>query len=103
MSQTQPNHDQADWSPPAPRMARKSAAWRHVASEVLAERQRFRRRPQEVIAESVSRRMGRPVTLKFVLEVEKKYGRPSSPGHRPDATRHSLRPIRIKNTNKPIA
>lgn len=88
---------------PPLKLSRRSAAWRHLASEVLAERQRFQRRDRKQIAGQVSVRMGFLVPYEFVREVEEKYGTPRSPGHRPDGTRHHLRPVRIKNTNRPTA
>lgn len=89
--------------PAAPRLKRGSAAWRHLASEVLAERERYPRRSDEDVAGNVSGRMGFRVEITFVREVEKRYGRPQTGGHRPDSTRHALRPARLKHTHNPFA
>ena len=68
--------------PAAPRLKRGSAAWRHLASEVLAERERYPRRSDEDVAGNVSGRMGFRVEITFVREVEKR----DTADRRPEAT-----------------
>ncbi|MGI8610498.1 MAG: hypothetical protein ACR2MY_14950 [Candidatus Dormibacteria bacterium] len=84
-------------------LPRGSAAWRHLASEVLAERQRYHRRPAKAIAAQVRNRTGLPVDARLVYEVEAIYGRPDTGTRTPDSTRHAIRPVRLKNTHNPFS
>jgi hypothetical protein len=87
---------------PQPRFSRGSPQWRYLASEIMAERVHYPRRARELIAAAVADRLGFPIRLDQVKEVELIFGRPKTHGHVPDSTRHELRPARLKHTHNPL-